>query len=78
MRATLNIPDNLVKDLVRETRARTKTQAITIAIEEYLRKGRLKKLLSLQGTLDLEDNWQEMEDLELQELRQNGTRKHPR
>jgi hypothetical protein len=78
MRATLNIPDSLVKDLVKETKARTKTQAITIAIEEYLRKGRLKKLLSLQGTLDLEDNWQKMEDLELQELRQNGTRKHPR
>jgi hypothetical protein len=42
MRATLNIPDNLIEDLVKETGAKTKTLAITKAIEDYLKKRRLE------------------------------------
>jgi len=37
VRATLNIPDRLIDDLIKETQAKTKTQAITRAIEDYLR-----------------------------------------
>ena len=75
MRATLNIPDNLIEDLVKETGAKTKTLAITKAIEDYLKKRRLEKLLSLQGKLDLEDNWKEMEAYEMEELKRHGVRK---
>ena len=75
MRATLNIPDNLVRDLVKETGAKTKTRAIAIAIEDYLKKRNLEKLLSLQGALDLEDNWQEMEDRELKEVVEGDRRR---
>jgi len=75
MRATLNLPDNLVQDLVKETGAKTKTRAITIAIEDYLRKKNLEKLLSLQGALDLEENWREMETLELKEVEDREQRR---
>jgi hypothetical protein len=78
MRATLNIPDNLIEDLVKETGAKTKTLAITKAIEDYLKKRRLEKLLSLQGKLDLEDNWKEMEAYEMEELKRHGVRKNNR
>lgn len=78
MRATLNIPDRLIDDLVKETKAKNKTQAITLAIEDYLQKKRLEKLLSLQGKLDLVDNWREMEDLELEVLKRHGKRKNTR
>jgi hypothetical protein len=78
MRATLNFSDELIKDLVRETGAKNKTQAITQAIKEYLKKRRLEKLLSLQGKLDLEDNWKEMEAVEMEELKRHGTRKNTR
>jgi hypothetical protein len=78
MRATLSIPDNLIEDLVKETGAKTKTQAITRAIEDYLKKRRLEKLLSLQGKLDLEENWKEMEALEMEELKNHGVRKNTR
>jgi hypothetical protein len=70
MRATLSIPDELIENLVRETGAKNKTQAIIRAIEEYLKKTRLEKLLFLQGKLDLEDNWQEMEACEMKELQE--------
>ena len=78
MRATLSIPDNLIEDLVKETGAKTKTQAITRAIEDYLSNKRLKKLLSLQGKLDLEDNWKAMEAYEMEELKRHGVRKNNR
>ena len=78
MRATLSIPDDLIEDLVKETGAKTKTQAITRAIEDYLKKRRLEKLLSLQGKLDLEDNWKEIEAQEIKELQRNGIRKNNR
>jgi hypothetical protein len=68
LRATLSIPDKLVEDLVKETGAKNKTQAIIQAIDEYLRKKRVEKLLALQGKLDLEDNWQEIEAVEMGEL----------
>jgi hypothetical protein len=72
MRATLNIPDRLIDDLIRETKAKSKTKAITLAIEDFLQKKRLEKLLSLEGKLDLEDNWREMEALELEELKKHA------
>jgi hypothetical protein len=78
MRATLSFSDELIEDLIRETGAKNKTQAITRAIEDFLNKRRLNKLLSLQGELDLEDNWQEMETLEMGELKRHGTRKNSR
>jgi metal-responsive CopG/Arc/MetJ family transcriptional regulator len=67
MRATLSIPNELIEDLVRETGAKNKTQAIIQAIEDYLKKKRVEKLLALQGKLDLEENWQEMEAVEMEE-----------
>jgi hypothetical protein len=78
MRATLSLPDNLIKDLIKETGAKTKTQAIVRAIEDYLKKGRLEKLFSLQGNLDIEDNWKENEARELEAIKGNGIRKSNR
>jgi len=67
MRATLNIPDELIEELMKETGAKTKTRAICIAIEEYTRRKKIEKLLSLQGKIDIDDHWKEMEELELKE-----------
>jgi hypothetical protein len=78
VRATLNIPDRLIDDLIKETQAKTKTQAITWAIEDYLQKKRLEKLIAMRGKLDLEDNWREMEALELEELGRHGKRRNNR
>jgi hypothetical protein len=78
VRATLNIPDGLIDDLIKETKAKTKTQAITWAIEDYIRKKRLEKLIAVQGNLDLEEHWREMEGLELEELGRHGKRRNNR
>jgi Arc/MetJ family transcription regulator len=71
MRATLNIPDELIDELMKISGTKTKTQAICLAIEEYNRRKKVEKLLSLQGTVDMDDTWQEMEEAELKEI-ENG------
>ncbi|MDR4503589.1 MAG: type II toxin-antitoxin system VapB family antitoxin [Candidatus Scalindua sp.] len=67
MRTTLNIDDLLMKRLLEVTHETSKTRAITIAIEEFLKKKQIKKILSYQGTLDIENNWQQLEIEELKE-----------
>ncbi len=67
MRTTLNIDDLLMEKLLETTRQKSKTKAITIAIKDYLKKTRIKKILSYQGKLDIENNWQQMEEEEIKE-----------
>ena len=67
MRTTLNIDDFLINKLLECTHEKSKTRAITIAIKEYLKKKNLEKILSYQGKLDIENNWQQLEEEELKE-----------
>lgn len=67
MRTTLNIDDVLMNQLLETTHQKSKTKAITIAIEDYLKKKHIKKILSYQGTLDIENNWQQLEKEEMME-----------
>ena len=53
MRATLNIPDTLINDLVFETGEKNKTRLIKTALEEMLRTIRRRKLMDMGGKLDL-------------------------
>jgi metal-responsive CopG/Arc/MetJ family transcriptional regulator len=69
MRATLNLPDPLIEELTHWTDQKNRTDAIRKAIEEYIRKKKIESLLSLQGKLDLEDNWREMEEVEMRDAR---------
>ncbi len=68
MRATLNIPDELIEELMKSSGTKTKTRAICLAIEEYNRRKKVEKLISLQGKIDIDNTWQEMEELELEEV----------
>jgi hypothetical protein len=54
MRATLNIPDALINDLIVETGERNKTRLIKTALEEMLRAIRRKKLIGMSGKMDLD------------------------
>lgn len=67
MRTTLNIDDLLIKNLLETTHEKSKTKAITIAIKDYLKKKHIKKILSYQGTLDIKNNWQQLEKEEIME-----------
>src|SRR4030042_6715424 len=69
MRATLNIPDALISDLLKVTGEKTKTRAICIAIKDFIRRKRREKLLSLSGKIHFDLDWKEIEEIELKATR---------
>lgn len=60
MRATLNIPDVLINDLIVETGERNKTRLIKTALEEMLRTIRRKKLIGMSGKIELDITVEEL------------------
>ena len=70
MRATLNIPDTLISDLLKVTGEKTKTRAICLAIKDFIRRKRREKLLSLSGKIHFDMDWKEMEEIELKGMKQ--------
>ena len=56
MRTTLDIPENLLSEAMEVTKARTKTEVIKFALENIIRKNKLKELKNYKGKLDLDIN----------------------
>lgn len=67
MRTTIHIEDGLFADLMRLTHAATKTQAVRDALKEFIRLRRKEELLALRGRLEIEDNWRQLRESELEE-----------
>lgn len=70
MKTTLNIPDKHIDALLKATKAKTKTEAINKAIEEYIHQKNVKALLALEGSsadFMTQDELQNIRNLELLE-----------
>lgn len=67
MRTTLNLDDHIMHDLLRVTQADTKTQAVTEAVKDYVRRRRLEELRQLRGKLHLRADWRRWERVELRD-----------
>lgn len=78
MRATLNLPDALVQRLLRVTGEKKKTKAICLAIEDYIRRNRREKLLSLSGKVQFDLGWEEMEEIELKGMKKRDSNRKSR
>lgn len=50
MRTTIDIPDDELEDAMRFTRARTKREAVVVAIREFNRRRRMAALSKRAGT----------------------------
>ena len=55
MRTTVTLDENLVRELVRFSDAKTKTAAVSLAVKEQIRRAKLKKLADLLGTVDVDE-----------------------
>jgi hypothetical protein len=55
MRTTLDIPENLLSEAMKVTKARTKTE-VKFALENIIQKNKLQKLKSYRGELEIEIN----------------------
>ena len=67
MRTTLDLDENLVKELMAVTGAKTKTEAVHLAISELLRRKKIEGLLALEGKIRLDLDWRELEERELKD-----------
>jgi len=67
MRTTLNVDDSIIKDLVRFTKAKTRTEAVNKGLKEFVRRKRIEQLKNLSGKIEIEDNWRLLEKLENEE-----------
>lgn len=52
MKTTVDIPKELLRDVKIASRSRTNREAVTVALEEYLRVRRSAELAELLGTFD--------------------------
>jgi len=67
MRTTLNLADDVIEELMKITKERTKTKAINEALKDYIRQKRLERFKSLSGKITIEDNWRQLREMELDE-----------
>ena len=67
MRTTLDLDESLVKELMAVTGAKTKTEAIHLAIRELVRWRKLERLKGLSGKIRLDLDWRELEERELKD-----------
>jgi hypothetical protein len=74
LRATLNIPDNLLSEVQKISGEKSKTKAIIIAMKEFIRQKKIKELIALSGKIQIEDVTAEMEELEIREMEENDKR----
>ena len=57
MRTTLDIDEKILDDVVRVTGLKTKSKAVSKALEEYIRGMACDNLLAMEGTMQFDENW---------------------
>ena len=67
MRATLNIPDDLMREVQRLSGEKSKTSAIVTAMEAFVRQKKTEDLLALKGKIRIDYDWEAEEEKELRE-----------
>jgi len=70
MRTTINVDEDIFRDLMRFTDAKTRTEAVNHAIAEWVRRKRIDLFRAKRGKIAWEGNLEEMRALELTESEQ--------
>jgi len=54
MRATVTIEKEILDDLVKETKAKSKATAVRKAIKDYLKRKKIERIKSMKGKLEFD------------------------
>ena len=65
MRATLNIPDELIREVQDISGEKSKTRAIITVMEAYVRQKRMEQMLALRGKITIDYDWEKTEAEEM-------------
>ncbi len=58
-RTTLNVDPALVEEVMTLTGEKDKGRAVNKAMEEFVRRGKIEKLLALAGKIEFDGDWDE-------------------
>ncbi len=53
MRTTIDIPEELINEAMKITKARTKTELIKYALQNIIQRNKIKEIKSFKGKIDL-------------------------
>ncbi len=70
MRTTVDIDEKLLAEAERITGETSPSKAVNAALRELVRREKLRELREMIGKGGLVDNWRELEELELKEMRE--------
>ena len=62
MRTTLNLPEEIIAEGLKVTHLKSKTELITTAVRELIRRHKLTALKKFKGTIDLKINLDTLRD----------------
>ena len=57
MRTTLNVDDEILEFVMKDTRAATKTDGVRQALEDYVRRRKIERLIALGGKVKFDRDW---------------------
>ena len=64
MRSTITLDERILKPLIQETRAKTKTEAVVLAIQDYLRRRQISRIKTLKGKIRFDKTAEELRHYE--------------
>jgi len=64
MRATITIEKDMLDSILKETHAKSKTSAVKIVIDDYLRRKKIEKIKSMKGKLEFDKSADELRHYE--------------
>ncbi len=69
MRTTVTVEDGVMEKLMKYTKSKTRTEAVNRALTDWVQHLKVEKLRALRGKLYMEDNWEKLRSMEIQENR---------
>ena len=67
MRTTITVEDDVMEKLMKYTKSKTRTEAVNHALADWVRHLKMEQLRALRGRLYMEDNWEKLRSMEIQE-----------
>ena len=68
MRATLNIDDALIDQVMQFTESSNRSEAVRIALKAYIRQQEIRQIRAMRGTMDIDDSWRKLRALDTRPL----------
>ncbi|MCG8334425.1 MAG: type II toxin-antitoxin system VapB family antitoxin [Proteobacteria bacterium] len=67
MRTTLNLNEEVINQVMQYTGIKNKSKAVNMVLETFVRERKRQNILKMKGKLNLDDNWKQLREMELDE-----------